>query len=105
MNLLNIFPVIISSVTNSEPHLAVDPWQVAEDDFPVNGSTTEKLKFLLNYAILAPSTHNAQPWLFTLVDDAVELYEMAKDENDEEKAAATRAFQISEDPQPRKQYT
>lgn len=74
MNLLNIFPVIISSVTNSEPHLAVDPWQVAEDDFPVNGSTTEKLKFLLNYAILAPSTHNTQPWLFKLVDDGIELY-------------------------------
>lgn len=74
MNLLNIFPVIISTVNHSESHLTVNPWQVAEDDFPVNGSATEKLKFLLNYAILAPSGHNTQPWLFKLVDNAVELY-------------------------------
>lgn len=54
--------------------LTLDPWQVVETDFPVDGTTTEKLKFLLNYAILAPSGHNTQPWLFDIVDDAIELY-------------------------------
>ncbi len=74
MNLSNIFPVVVPTVTHPEPSPAVEPWQVQEDDFPVSGSTTEKLKFLLNYALLAPSGHNTQPWLFKFVDDAVELY-------------------------------
>ncbi|MBE9047527.1 nitroreductase [Pleurocapsales cyanobacterium LEGE 10410] len=51
-----------------------NPWQIAEEDFPVAGTTTDKLKFLLNYAVLAPSSHNTQPWLFKIVDDGVELY-------------------------------
>jgi hypothetical protein len=29
----------------------------------------EKIKFLLRYAILAPSTHNTQPWLFKVTGD------------------------------------
>lgn len=74
MNLLNIFPVVVPTVTPPQSHLAANPWQVREDDFPVNGSTTEKLRFLLNYAVLAPSGHNTQPWLFKLVDNAIELY-------------------------------
>ncbi len=54
--------------------LTLDPWQIEESDFPANGTTTEKLKFLLNYAILAPSGHNTQPWFFTIEDNAIELY-------------------------------
>lgn len=54
--------------------LTLDPWQVVETDFPLDGTTTEKLKFLLNYAILAPSGHNTQPWLFDIVDEKIELY-------------------------------
>jgi hypothetical protein len=42
--------------------------------FPANGSEADKLRFLLGYAILAPSGHNTQPWLFRIGDDAVELY-------------------------------
>ena len=26
------------------------------------------------YAILAPSSHNTQPWLFRIVDNSIELY-------------------------------
>lgn len=54
--------------------LASDPRNISEDDFPANAKTSEKLKFLLNYAILAPSSHNTQPWSFKIVDDAIELY-------------------------------
>lgn len=54
--------------------LALDPWQIEESDFPVNGTTTEKLKFLLNYAVLAPSGHNTQPWFFKIEEDVIELY-------------------------------
>lgn len=51
-----------------------DPWEISEGAFPKNGTSSEKLRFLLNYAILAPSSHNSQPWLFRIVGDGVELY-------------------------------
>lgn len=34
----------------------------------------EKIKLLLNYAILAPSTHNSQPWLFKIKENSCEIY-------------------------------
>jgi nitroreductase len=34
----------------------------------------EQLRFLVNYAVLAPSSHNTQPWLFRLADGALDLY-------------------------------
>ena len=51
-----------------------DVWNVSENEFPSEGTTRDKLKFVLNYAILAPSGHNTQPWLFKIVDDKIELY-------------------------------
>jgi hypothetical protein len=39
-------------------------WNIDERDFPETGTNAEKLAFLLGYAILAPSGHNTQPWLF-----------------------------------------
>lgn len=71
---LNIFPIAYPNITPREPKPALDPWQVEADDFPADGTISEKLKFLLNYAILAPSGHNTQPWLFKIVDDGIELY-------------------------------
>jgi hypothetical protein len=47
---------------------------VREADFPVTGSSEEKLRFLLNYAVLAPSNRNTQPWLWRIDGDMVELY-------------------------------
>ena len=41
-------------------------WNVQEYEYPRHGSLDQKLKFLLNYAILAPSVHNTQPWQFTV---------------------------------------
>ena len=51
-----------------------DPWQISDGAFPRTGTSSEKLRFLLNYAVLAPSNHNAQPWLFRIVGDGIELY-------------------------------
>jgi hypothetical protein len=51
-----------------------DPWKVSEEDFPKSGESEEKLRFLLNYAVLAPSGHNTQPWLFRVRANEVELY-------------------------------
>jgi hypothetical protein len=31
-----------------------DPWKVSDDVFPRSGEAEEKLRFLLNYAVLAP---------------------------------------------------
>ncbi len=49
--------------TEARPYSA---WNVDEYDFPRHGILDEKLKFLLNYAVLAPSLHNTQPWNFTV---------------------------------------
>ncbi len=43
------------------------PYAVREQDFPRAGSFEDQLRFLLQYAILAPSTHNTQPWRFALL--------------------------------------
>lgn len=56
------------------PILVDDPWTVSEHDFPRHGTPAEQLAFLLNYAVLAPSGHNTQPWLFRIDDAVVEIY-------------------------------
>src|ERR1051326_2408409 len=42
-----------------------DAWSVCETDFPARASLAEQFAFLLNYAVLAPSSHNTQPWCFS----------------------------------------
>lgn len=54
-------------------HSSSDPWKVSDRAFPATGSIDEQLRFLLNYAILAPSKHNTQPWLFHVDHNRVEL--------------------------------
>lgn len=49
-------------------------WDVNDKDWPTDGSDRDKLKFLVRYAILAPSGHNTQPWLFKLSGNTLELY-------------------------------
>ncbi len=51
-----------------------DPWEISERGFPKAGESSEKLRYLLNYAVLAPSGHNTQPWLFKIIDSEMELY-------------------------------
>ncbi|MFC7098715.1 Acg family FMN-binding oxidoreductase [Halobaculum marinum] len=48
--------------------LTTDVWDVDAADFPAEGTVEEQVRFLLRYAVLAPSSHNAQPWSFG-VDD------------------------------------
>jgi len=54
--------------------LGWDAWKVSDSEFPREGSSSDKLRYLLNYAMLAPSSHNSQPWRFKVIDDGVELY-------------------------------
>jgi nitroreductase len=51
-----------------------NPWSVNEADFPTAGTPSEQWHFLLNYAVLAPSRHNTQPWLFKIEGHTVELH-------------------------------
>lgn len=46
-------------------------WLVKVEDFPSKGSLEEKLAFFLRYAILAPSSHNSQPWLFSIKKNSI----------------------------------
>lgn len=55
-------------------HSVSQPWQVSDQDFPIHGSSSQKLQFLLNYAVLAPSGHNTQPWKFKLQPETLELW-------------------------------
>lgn len=64
---------------------AHNPWLVQETDFPVHESASEKLRFLLNYAVLAPSRYNTQPWLFKITGNDLRLY-----------ADRTRALPVSD---------
>jgi hypothetical protein len=52
----------------------VDVSLPAEDQFPARGSFRERCRFLLRYAILAPSTRNTQPWKFTLHENGIDVY-------------------------------
>jgi nitroreductase len=51
-----------------------EAWELCASDFPSDGTSRERLAFLLRYALLAPSTHNTQPWGFTLGPDRILLF-------------------------------
>ena len=51
-----------------------DPWATAEQEFPRDGEPAEQLRFLLNYAVLAPSVRNTQPWRFKVSGNEAALY-------------------------------
>jgi nitroreductase len=55
------------------PVLTREVWDVSERDFPATGSIESQLRFLLRYAILAPSTKNSQPWAFSVQGSRVHL--------------------------------
>lgn len=54
--------------------LTADPRTVIEADFPAAGTPAEQWRFLLNYAVLAPSEYNTQPWLFSIRGESLELF-------------------------------
>lgn len=48
-----------------------NPWKVSKRDFPADRSIKEKMRFLLRYAVLAPSSLNTQPWEFKLTNNSI----------------------------------
>lgn len=53
--------------------LTADPRTITEAAFPTTGTLADQWRFLLNYALLAPSQYNTQPWLFSVQNESVEL--------------------------------
>lgn len=50
------------------------PWEIDPGAFPREGTEADKLRFLVRFALLAPSTRNTQPWLFRVADQQVEIH-------------------------------
>ena len=57
----------------SEP-MTRELWELDAEDYPADKALSDKLAFLLNYAQLAPSSHNSQPWQFSVQDSEIHLY-------------------------------
>ena len=58
----------------TRPAPALEPWSIDPAAFPADGSPAEQLRFLVRYAVLAPSSHNTQPWLFRIEADTLALF-------------------------------
>ncbi|HKP11257.1 MAG TPA: hypothetical protein VJZ91_04075 [Blastocatellia bacterium] len=52
----------------------INAWQVTEHNFPCGRDEGQRLAFLLRYAVLAPSSHNTQPWKFAIGRDEIVLF-------------------------------
>jgi hypothetical protein len=65
-------------VTRPSDKVAFDPgrspYLIEEADFPWTGSLAEQYLFLLRYVVLAPSTHNTQPWKFSVSENGIEVF-------------------------------
>lgn len=48
-------------------------WNIDEKKFPHEGTIADKLRFITGYGVLAPSTHNTQPWLFQIRHDTLRI--------------------------------
>ena len=51
-----------------------EPWLIDDSEFYELESRHEQMEFLLRYAVLAPSAHNTQPWMFAIVEDGIEVF-------------------------------
>ncbi len=54
--------------------LNYSPWNINIDSFPYSSNMEEKIKFILKFAVLAPSGHNSQPWEFKISSNILEIY-------------------------------
>src|SRR3989344_606302 len=47
---------------------------INKEEFNNLQDLSDKIKFCLRYAVLAPSVHNTQPWKFKLTDNSCKFY-------------------------------
>ncbi|MEO6486592.1 MAG: hypothetical protein ABIO78_01475 [Thermoanaerobaculia bacterium] len=57
-------------MTAREPRV----WDFDDDDFYEIEVRRDQIEFLLRYAVLAPSTHNSQPWSFRIEPEGVAIF-------------------------------
>lgn len=50
-------------------------WSIQESDCPSPDNLLERLRFLVGYAVLAPSGWNSQPWRFHVTEQCIELFD------------------------------
>lgn len=50
-----------------------EAWEVQLEDFYRHKSLADRLKFLVRFAVLAPSSHNSQPWKFEVRESEILL--------------------------------
>jgi len=53
--------------------LTTDVWSVSPSDLPDGASDAERSRYLLRWAVLAPSSHNSQPWAFRVDGPAIRI--------------------------------
>lgn len=58
---------------NFETKTNYSPWKIKIQDFPNTQPLQEQVKFFLQFALLAPSGHNSQPWTFKLNSNKVDI--------------------------------
>lgn len=46
-------------------------WRLNPEDFYTHTAEEDQLRFLLNFAVLAPSSHNSQPWSFSIENNVI----------------------------------
>ena len=62
------------TTTPTQPHdRALYAWAVDAADFPTGSPIGQAIEFCLRYAVLAPSTHNTQPWWFAIDGNTVTI--------------------------------
>src|SRR5260221_413928 len=49
-------------------------WSISEKEFPKESTIEEKIRFFTRFGILAPSTHNTQPWKFKVQKNSLFIY-------------------------------
>lgn len=57
-----------------------EPWKLNHNDFYQLANEADRLKFLLRFALLAPSSHNSQPWRFRIDSNKIVVYPEEKRE-------------------------
>jgi hypothetical protein len=71
---LDIEPRMGTSIDQQSFDPLKTPYEVDEQGFPLCDTVQEQFLFLLRYAILAPSSHNTQPWKFRSTNEGIAVY-------------------------------
>ena len=53
--------------------MSSDAWTLDETEYKRQSTITDRIKYLLRYGIMAPSSHNTQPWIFRVHHDALDV--------------------------------